>query len=54
MDEKQGAIPGKIASRKSCPVFSVSKPEIVELPQPPEKNATMARATGSMMVWSDV
>jgi hypothetical protein len=54
MDGKQRAIPGKIASRKSWPVFSPSKPEIVELPQPTEKNATMARVTGSRVVWSDV
>jgi hypothetical protein len=33
--------PGKIASRKSWLVFSLSKYEITELPQPTEKNATM-------------
>jgi hypothetical protein len=32
---------GKIASRKSWPMVSLSKPEIVELPQPTEKNETM-------------
>jgi hypothetical protein len=30
---------------KSWPVFFLSKPKIMELPQPPEPNATMARVT---------
>jgi hypothetical protein len=34
--------------------FPLSKPEITELPQPTEKNATMARVMGSRVVWSDV
>jgi hypothetical protein len=47
MDENQGAIPGKISSRKSWLVFSLSKPKIVELPQPIEPNETMSRVTSS-------
>jgi hypothetical protein len=34
--------------------FPLSKPEITELPQPTEKNETMARVMGSRVVWSDV
>jgi len=52
--ESKGSILGKIASRKRWPVFSLSKPEIAELPQPIEKTTTMARVTGSRVVWSDV
>jgi hypothetical protein len=51
--ESKGAIPGRITLREELDCVFLSKPEIVEPPQPPEPkkpNETMARVTGSRVV----
>jgi hypothetical protein len=52
--ESKGDKPGKITLRIELDLFFLSKTEITELPQRPEPNATMARVSGSRVVWSDV